>query len=147
MDNKINSRDRRARAVRFGLLKDWYGEEYARTEIAAHTHAAEPIANASDRLMDSLEQKEISDYIKLTQNWPSFCGEALAKYLTPDGIQDGVLTLCVPHSGLISMISPSLELIQNKINASFGPSFCRQIRLTTNSAFFSRKKSLAKKSG
>lgn len=129
MSHRIKNHSPRARAIRFGLLRDWYGEEAARTEIAAHTQQSELLADALDRVMSSLEKQEISDYVKLTQNWSGFCGEALAKYLTPEGMIDGVLTVTVPHSGLLSMISPSIELIQSKINDTFGQDFCKEIRL------------------
>ena len=131
MDNRIRSRRRRDRAVRFGLLRDWYGEEAARTEMAAHTHPGEELSDALDRVLDGLEGDELSNYARLAANWRTYCGEALEKYLTLGGLRDGVLTLTVPHSGLLSMISPSVELIRTRISADFGRDFCREIRLVS----------------
>ena len=129
MEIRINSRRRRDRAVRFGLLRDWYGEEAARTEMAAHTDPGAPLSDALDRVLDGLRGTELVDYARLAADWRTYCGEALEKYLTLGGIKDGVLTLTVPHSGLIGMISPSLELIRSRIAADFGEDFCREIRL------------------
>ena len=131
MDHRIRSRGRRSRAVRYGLLCDWYGEEAARTEIAAHTHPGEELSAVLDRVLNELEGDELSNYARLAANWRTYCGEALEKYLTLGGLRNGVLTLTVPHSGLLSMISPSVELIQARIAADFGPGFCREIRLTS----------------
>ncbi|MBQ9502515.1 MAG: DUF721 domain-containing protein [Lentisphaeria bacterium] len=131
MDHRIRSRRRRVRAVRFGLLRDWYGEEAARTEMAAHTHPGEELSDALDRVLNELEGDELSDYARLAANWKTYCGEALEKYLTLGGLRNGVLTLTVPHSGLLSMIAPSVELIQARIAADFGPGFCREIRLAS----------------
>ena len=131
MDHQLKSRDLRARAVRYGLLRDWYGEEAARTEMAAHTTQAKPLAEALDSLIRDLGSDEVSGYVQLVRDWRSYCGEALEKYLTPAGLKDGVLTLNVPHSGLLSVIQPSVELIHAKITEKFGPDFCRSIRLQT----------------
>ena len=129
MEIRINSRRRRDRAVRYGLLRDWYGEEAARTEMAAHTDPGAPLTDALDRVLAGLRGNELADYARLAADWRTYCGEALEKYLTLGGIKDGVLTLTVPHSGLMSMISPSLELIRSRIAADFGDGFCREIRL------------------
>lgn len=131
MDHRIRSRKRRVRAIRFGLLRDWYGEETARTEMAAHTHPGEELSDALDRVLNELKGDELSDYARLAANWRNYCGEALEKYLTLGGLRNGVLTLTVPHSGLLSMISPSIELIQARIAADFGRDFCREIRLVS----------------
>jgi len=131
MDIRINSRRRRDRAVRYGLLRDWYGEEAARTEMAAHTAPGAPLADALDRVLDGLRGNELADYARLAADWHTYCGEALEKYLTLGGLRDGVLTLTVPHSGLMSMLSPSLELIRSRIAADFGQDFCREIRLVS----------------
>ena len=127
----LKSRDLKARAIRYGLLRDWYGEENARTEIAAHTVQAEPLADALDRIIKDVGRDDVSGYVQLTQNWQEYCGEALIKYLTPSGLKDGVLTLTVPHSGMLSIVQPSIELINSKIREKFGPDFCREIRLIT----------------
>ena len=129
MSHTLKSRDLKARAVRFGLLSDWYGEETARTEMAAHTDQGEMLADALNRLIKDFGKEDVSGYVRLTQNWQDYCGEALFKYLTPEGLKDGILTLTVPHSGLLSLITPSIELIHNKIREDFGDDFCREIRL------------------
>ena len=118
MDIGINSRRRRERAVRYGLLRDWYGEEAARTEMAAHTDPGAPLTDALDRVLTDLRGNELADYARLAADWRTYCGEALEKYLTLSGLRDGVLTLTVPHSGLMSMISPSLELARQNMIAS-----------------------------
>ena len=133
MAHNLNSRDLKARAIRFGLLKDWYGEETARTEMAAHTDQGEMLADALNRLMKDFGKEDVSGYALLTQNWQDYCGEALFKYLTPNGLKDGILTLTVPHSGLLSMVQPSIELIHAKIRENFGDDFCREIRLVSGS--------------
>lgn len=129
MDHRLKSRDLRSRAIRYSLLESWYGEERAQVEIAAHTDPGENLADAVDRLVSDFGNEEIISYIRLVQDWPLYCGEALAQYLTPNGIKDGILTLTVPHSGLLSMINPSIELIHSKIRQTFGEDFCREIRL------------------
>lgn len=140
MDHRLKSRDLRARAVRFGLLRDWYGEEAARTEIAAHTDPGISIGQALDRVIRDLGSSEVTGYVQLVRDWQNYCGEALVKYLTPAGLKDGVLTLNVPHSGLLSVIQPSIELIHTKIIEDFGPDFCRSIRLQTGGSLRSRRR-------
>ena len=131
MSYTLKSRDLKARAIRFGLLKDWYGEEAAKTEIAAHTDQGELLADALDRIIQDVGRNDVTGYVELTQNWQDYCGEALVKYLTPSGLKDGVLTLTVPHSGMLSVVQPSIELIHAKIREKLGSSFCSEIRLIT----------------
>lgn len=131
MSHTLKSRDLKARAIRYGLLKDWYGEETAGTEIAAHTVQPELLSNALDRIIKDVGRDDVSGYVQLTQNWQEYCGEALVKYLTPSGLKDGILTLTVPHSGMLSVVQPSIELIHSKIREKFGPDFCSEIRLIT----------------
>lgn len=134
MSYTLKSRDLKARAIRFGLLKDWYGEEAAKTEIAAHTDQGELLADALDRIIQDVGRNDVTGYVELTQNWQDYCGEALVKYLTPSGLKDGVLTLTVPHSGMLSVVQPSIELIHAKIREKLGPDFCSEIRLITGSS-------------
>ena len=129
MTHQLKPRDPKARRTRFELLRDWYGEEAARTEIAAHTDPGEWLSNVVERYVDELNHDEIGDYVRLTSRWENYCGEALVRWLVPAGIRDGVLSVEIPHSGLAAMITPSLELIRNKINQEFGADFCRSIRL------------------
>ena len=133
MAHTLKSRDLKARAIRYGLLKDWYGEDVARTEIAAHTDPGEMLSEALDRIIKDVGRDDVSGYVQLTQNWQEYCGEALVKYLTPAGLKDGILTLTVPHSAMLSVVQPSIELIHSKIREKFGLDFCREIRLITGS--------------
>ena len=129
MSHQLKPRDAKARRIRFELLRDWYGEETARTEIAAHTTSGTLLADVVEHYVEELKHDEIGNYIRLTANWKNYCGEALVRWLVPSGIRDGVLSVEIPHSGLTAMINPSLELIRDKINQDFGSDFCRSIRL------------------
>lgn len=133
-----DKRGRRERRARFDLLRDWYGEEYARTEITAHTGKPRSIADVMDIILDDMDDPVLKKYAELTNNWSDCCGEALAQWLTPAGIRDGVLTLTVPHSGLISIVNPSIDLIRASIVERFGTDFCCEIRVITGSS--SRRK-------
>ena len=144
MSYQLKPRDLKSRRVRFELLRDWYGEETARTEIAAHTTSGELLADVVERYVDDLNHDEIGNYIRLTSNWENYCGEALVRWLVPAGIRDGVLSVEIPHSGLAAMINPSLELIRNKINQDFGADFCHSIRLVPGSGSRSTRRSKTK---
>ena len=68
MSHTLKSRDLKARAIRYGLLKDWYGEETAGTEIAAHTTSGELLADMVERYVDDLNHDEIGNYMEISSS-------------------------------------------------------------------------------
>ena len=60
------------------------------------------------------------------QSWRKIAGTQLASFTHPAGFQDGVLILEVRHSALIAELTPSLDLIRDRINGVYGSGFCAE---------------------
>lgn len=116
------------RRKRFGMLSDWYGEEYARTEISAHTSQPHLIASDVAAVFDEIKIDETNYYVDLAANWNTVAG-AIARLATPCGMKDGVLYLSVRHSALVRELQSVSELLIGQINKRYGADFCRELRL------------------
>lgn len=116
------------RRKRFGMLSYWYGEEYARTEISAHTGKVHSLKDDINKLLGEITTGESTVYIDLTANWQTL-GGAVAKLTTPGGLRDGVLFLEVRHSALLRELQNISEILLPKLNERFGEGTIKEIRL------------------
>ena len=125
----VNKRLRKARRERLELLTEWYGGEFAATEIAAHTSSPVPLGKGVRELLAGLETQEKRILRKLREAWPQIVVDGLAKLTEPSRWQDGVLFVEVRHSALLRELQPSLELLRQAVNAQITDVDCREIRL------------------
>lgn len=116
------------RRKRFRILSDWYGEEYARTEISAHTQVPHHIALDVDQVFQEVKINETNYYVDLAANWKQIAG-AISNLATPCGMKDGILYISVRHSALVRELNSVSELLIRQINERYGAEFCREIRL------------------
>lgn len=123
------SQERRKLNERYLLLKEWYGKEYAKTEMAAHTCQPTDINLIIQHECECLAAPEVGVFITLESRWREIVGEQLAVYAKPARLRDGVLSLEVRHSSLIRELAPSLDLIQKRIDELLGPGVCSSIKL------------------
>ena len=116
------------RRKQFGILSDWYGEDYARTEISAHTKKPQHIGLAVDEIFSEIKIDETNYYVDLAANWKNIAG-AVSGLASPSGMKDGILYLSVRHSALVRELNSVSELLIQQINKRYGDGFCREIRL------------------
>ena len=116
------------RKKRFGMLSDWYGEEYARTEISAHTKTPHLISLDVEQIFQEIKINETNYYVDLAANWKQIAG-AISGLATPCGMKDGVLYLSVRHSALVRELNSVSELLIRQINKRYSAEFCREIKL------------------
>lgn len=123
---------KRARELktRYLLLKNWYGKERAKVEMAAHSPQPVAAAELMENLCADLASPEIGHFVELQAHWKEIIGAGPAVTLAvPAGLTDGVLHLEVRHSALVRELAPSLDLLLSRINAYFNAEVCREIRL------------------
>ena len=121
-------RELRERKKRFGLLSDWYGEDYARTEITAHTSKAYDISEDIGKLFNDVMSSENAAYFDLVANWKTF-GGAIASLAVPGGFKDGTLLLEVRHSALLRELQNISEIILPRLAERYGEGVFKSIRL------------------
>lgn len=127
--SKSASRADFERKRNFYLLRDWYGDERARTEISAYT--ANPV-NAGDviaSLCENLADADAAVFIELGNHWKEIVGTPFANFTNPARFYKGTLYLEVKHALMIRELTPSLDLFLNRINETLGKDTCREIRL------------------
>ena len=116
--------------TRYLLLKNWYGKERAKVEMAAHSPQPVSVGEVMTELCAGLSDPEIARFIEIESSWEKIVGQGpAAAFAHPAGLNDGVLTLAVRHSALLRELAPSLDLLRSRINARFGETVCREILL------------------
>ena len=116
----------------YSLLSDWYGQERADSEIAAHTGTPRPLGDILQEISGEVLNGDAADFAKIDAVWEEIAGKTVARFARPLGCRDKVLTLGVRHSAMVTELRPSLDLLKEKINLELGENFCRDIRLTAD---------------
>lgn len=130
MERPYNRRLRRLHRLRYGLLRDWYGPEFAETEVAAHVSHPVEFSAELERLVASLEPPEQTELRRIAEHWKEFCGAAVARLTAPCELtSDGVLLVEVRHSLLLAELKPTMKLVLPRINRGIAAPLCREIRL------------------
>ena len=130
MERPYNRRLRRLHRLRYGLLRDWYGPEFAETEVAAHVSHPVEFRDELEVLVSSLETPERTELRRIVEHWKEFCGAAVAGMTVPGELTaDGVLLVEVRHSLLLSELKPAMRLVLSRINKGIASPLCREIRL------------------
>lgn len=124
-----NRRLRKLRKNRLSLLNDWYGSDFAATEIAAHISQPHSLQSGVRAVMAQLETPEARALRALRERWPEVAGAWISKLTVPADWRDGVLVLEVRHSALLRELKPSLELLREAIGRRFDCP-CAEVRLS-----------------
>lgn len=127
---KIPPRAYGKRRTRYSLLAQWYGEERAAVEIAAHTSQPEHISDIIDKvLLDSGKRNNMNVIAGLQSHWQELVGGCFSAYTTPESLRDGKLVIKVRHSALIAELAPSKDLFISAVNKIAG-NICSEVVFT-----------------
>lgn len=132
MSSRVSAFNRRLRKLhreRFGLLKEWYGEEFAASEVAAHVSTPVSLGEGVRKLMNGLESPEKRILRILRDHWAETAGPAIARFAEPLSWKDGTLLVEVRHSALLMELQPSLELLKTAVNARLTDAECEEVKL------------------
>ena len=124
-----NRRLRKLRKKRLSLLNDWYGNDFAATEIAAHISQPHPLQSGVRAVMEQLETPEERALRNLREHWPEIAGTWISRMTVPAEWRDGVLVLEVRHNALLRELKPSLEILREAVTRRFDCP-CREVRLS-----------------
>ena len=124
-----NRRLRKLRKRRLALLTDWYGDNFAATEIAAHISHPHPLQAGVRAVMARLETPEERSLRTLRECWPEVAGAWISRMTVPAEWRDGVLFLEVRHSALLRELKPSLEILREAVARRFECP-CTEVRLS-----------------
>ena len=126
----VNRRLRKLHRERLSLLEDWYGPEFASSEVAAHVSTPIPLSRGVRELMNDLETPQQRSFRLLREIWPQIVGAEFARLAEPANWgDDGVLSLEVRHSALLRELRSSAELIKMAVQKRFPEANCEEVKL------------------
>lgn len=121
------------------MLSDWYGGDFAATEIAAHVSTPHPLGDGIRSVMSQLETPEARALRTLREQWPEVAGAWISRMTLPAEWKDGVLVLEVRHSALLRELKPSLELLREAASRHSTECPCNEVRLVIAGGTSARK--------
>ena len=104
MDNRIRSRRRRDRAVRFGLLRDWYGEGGSDGELMKYLPSSQPLGDVLQRVMRRKLPHGVADFRTISDRWTEIAGAVAAKHTTPLSFSNKTLFIEVEHPAYLASV-------------------------------------------
>ena len=128
--DRFNLRMYRKHRERFGLLREWYGDDFAAVEVAEHVSHPVTLRRSVEELMAGIEAPEVMALHRLRIKWPEIAGSAFSRFALPCAWKDGILTLEVRHSALLRELKPALEIIREAVKRHFPDVDCTEIALT-----------------
>ena len=128
--DRFNLRMRRKHRERFGLLREWYGDDFAAVEVTEHVSHPVTLQRSIAELMAGAAAPEVMALQQLRMQWPEIAGGAFSKFTLPGSWKDGVLTVEVRHSALLRELRPSLEIIREAVKRRFPNVDCSEVVLT-----------------
>ena len=128
--DRFNRRMKRKHRERFGMLREWYGDDFAAVEVAAHISHPVTLQRSIAELMAGVGAPEVLALQQLRMQWPEIAGDAFSRFALPGSWENGVLTLEVRHSALLRELRPSLEIIREAVKRRFPEVDCTEVVLT-----------------
>ncbi|MCP3964853.1 MAG: DUF721 domain-containing protein [Lentisphaerae bacterium] len=111
------------------LLRDWYGRERAGLEITEYCPGASSVGKEAERILRKTISPDISDGIRIRENWKSIAGAQIAAISQPMNLQDKVLTVEVKHSVWMRELNgPVKKTLIKKVNDFSGKNVCKDFR-------------------
>ena len=102
------------------LLADWYGEDYAFTEMAAHTPEPCAIANELDAFWRRIAGESAGDIVAVREKWNDIVGEKLGKHSKAIKCDGAKLFVCVDHPAWQMELRRMKIMLCKRINAVTG---------------------------
>lgn len=126
-DKKFHSvRDRREIE---DMLGEWYGKEFAASEITARTPEPRMLADLLDELMKQKLDESAQQFMQLQEQWAEIIGAPLNKFTRVASVQEHKALVEVAHPAfLLELRKPAVsDLWIKKLNAAFPALEIREI--------------------
>ena len=128
--DRFNLRMRRKHRERFGLLREWYGDDFAAVEVTGHVSQPVTLQRSIEALMATVESPEARALRQLRERWSEIAGKDFARFAVPASWANGILTLEVRHSALLRELAPALDLIRDAVRRNLPEVACNEVTLT-----------------
>lgn len=125
----LSREENRRRRITRQALRDWYGSEFTKSEMAAYPGDGEKLSSYLDGIMSKTASPDILSLMELKEKWQGLAGAQIAQVSKPLSIKENVLWLEVTHNIWIrELTGPAKPLLIKNINKIFGEDFCKDIR-------------------
>ncbi len=115
--------------TRYRLLRDWYGGEAARVEMAAHCPSPRSVAETVRELSGDFVDPDVQIQLQLELNWQTIAGADAGRWLQICSFRNGVLELEVRHAALLREFAGCADLWRDRVNTVLNRSgVCREVR-------------------
>lgn len=98
-DPKFKS-NRRRRELE-DMLQEWYGKEFASSEITARTDQAQKLSTILDTVLEKHINDQTLQLMELRSQWDSLIGPPLNKFVQLASLKDATLFLEVSHPAFL----------------------------------------------
>lgn len=147
--SRAKAKQEKQRYIIRQALRDWYGPEFARTEMAAYPGDGQKLASFVDKVMSKMAGQDTLSLMNLKEKWDEVAGLQISKICRPVSIKDQLITVEVDHNlWLRELMGPTKDLLIKNINNACGKDFCSDIRFimpgSTPESGYTRRKSRPK---
>ncbi len=113
---------------RYRLLRDWYGRDAARTEMAAHVPPAQALSDVLVGICADFVDPDIQVRMELEARWNEIAGKGMP-WLRLSSFSCGVLLLEVKHPAMLRELSGCAEIWRDRVNQVLErPDLCCEVR-------------------
>jgi hypothetical protein len=106
----------RARKKMSPILRDWYGEDGADSEIMKYLPSSQPVGDVLRRVMQKKLPHGIADFRTISERWTEIAGGVAARHTTPVSLSNKTLFIEVEHPAYLASVRT--KAVQNAILAS-----------------------------
>ncbi|MDD3127292.1 MAG: DUF721 domain-containing protein [Candidatus Izemoplasmatales bacterium] len=125
----LSREQNRRRWITRQALRDWYGSEFTKREMAAYPGDGARLSDYLDSVISQTASAEVLAIMELKEKWAETAGDQIAKISRPVSIKDHLLCVEVDHNlWLRELMGPTKGLLIRNINAACGEDFCKDIR-------------------
>ena len=111
------------------ILKDWYGDDRAQTEMAHYCPDSLKIDQLLDGIMDRAVPADVRTFQTVKENWSTLAGKQLSRVSEPIAIHDGIVEVAVSHPAWIREMQGQVkEMLIANINRQLGSKLCTDLK-------------------
>jgi predicted nucleic acid-binding Zn ribbon protein len=94
----------RARRKMDPILREWYGESGAESELMKYLPSSQPVGDVIRRVMQKKLPHGIADFRTISDHWDQIAGEVAARHTTPLSLSNKTLFIEVEHPAYLASV-------------------------------------------
>lgn len=122
----------RARRKMDPILREWYGESGADSELMKYLPSSQPVGDVIRRVMQKKLPHGITDFRTISDRWKEIAGEVAARHTTPLSLSNKTLFIEVEHPAYLASVRAKAvqSAILTRITELIGSDKCTALTFT-----------------